>query len=174
MRLPQSPFAARDGKTGDIQEAKTRSLRRADRNLYVSGFVEGEVLALASDMSAVIAGKGYDGDGFRAQINGRGAKPVVRNKSNHVRTYRSNKKAYRGRNVIERCCWRLKDFRRITTRHDKLARNCLFAVRLAALVVYWLNQVWTLGLREGMEERGRCHDCAQHTGRHHWDRSWKW
>jgi transposase len=98
-----------------------------------------DVLALAPDMSAVIADKGYDGDGFRAQISHRGAKPVIPNKSNRVALYRFNKKAYRGRNVIERCFCRLKDFRRIATRYDKLARNFLSAVQLAALIAYWLN-----------------------------------
>ncbi|MGY4498418.1 transposase [Bradyrhizobium sp. GM24.11] len=48
-------------------------------------------------------------------------------------------RAYKGRNVIERCFCRLKDFRRIATRYDKLARNFLAAVHLAALVAYWLN-----------------------------------
>ncbi|HEY3776424.1 MAG TPA: transposase, partial [Rhizomicrobium sp.] len=41
--------------------------------------------------------------------------------------------------VIERCFCRLKDFRRIATRYDKLARNFLSAVHLAAIVAYWLN-----------------------------------
>jgi transposase len=90
-------------------------------------------------MSALIADKGYDGDGFRAQISERGAKPVIPNKSNRVRHHRFDKKAYRGRNVIERCFCRLKDFRRIATRYDKLARNYLSAVHLAALIAYWLN-----------------------------------
>lgn len=33
---------------------------------------------------------------------------------------------------------RLKDFRRIATRYDKLAANFLAAVHLAAIVSYWL------------------------------------
>lgn len=33
---------------------------------------------------------------------------------------------------------RLKDFRRIATRYDKLARNFLSAVSLAAAVAFWL------------------------------------
>jgi transposase len=33
---------------------------------------------------------------------------------------------------------RLKDFRRIATRYDRLARNYLAAVCLAAIVSYWL------------------------------------
>ena len=83
--------------------------------------------------------KGYDGDDFRGEIVRRGAKPVIPNKSNRVVIHRFNKRAYKGRNVIERCFCRLKDFRRIATRYDKLARNFLAAVHLAALVAYWLN-----------------------------------
>ncbi|WP_430642593.1 transposase [Bradyrhizobium paxllaeri] len=43
---------------------------------------------------------------------------------------------YKSRNVIERCFCRLKDFRRVATRYDKLARNFLAAVHLAAIAAY--------------------------------------
>jgi transposase len=33
---------------------------------------------------------------------------------------------------------RLKDFRRIATRYDRLSRNFLGAVYLAAIISYWL------------------------------------
>ena len=33
---------------------------------------------------------------------------------------------------------RLKDFRRVATRYDKLARNLLSAVHFAAAVAFWL------------------------------------
>ncbi|WP_461319580.1 IS5 family transposase [Bradyrhizobium barranii] len=98
-----------------------------------------DVLALAPPMSVLLADKGYDGDKLRGEIIRRGAKPVIPNKSNRVVIHRFNKRAYKGRNVIERCFGRLKDFRRIATRYDKLARNFLAAVHLAALVAYWLN-----------------------------------
>jgi transposase len=98
-----------------------------------------DVLALAPPMSALLADKEYDGDNLRGEIVRRGAKPVIPNKSNRVVIHRFNKRAYKGRNVIERCFCRLKDFRRIATRFDKLARNFLAAVHLAALVAYWLN-----------------------------------
>src|ERR1700736_3515760 len=97
------------------------------------------LLALAPPMSSLIADKGYDGDDFRADIVNRGAKPVIPNKSNRIALHRFNKRAYKGRNVIERCFCRLKDFRRIATRYDKLARNFLAAVQLAAIVAYWIN-----------------------------------
>jgi len=97
------------------------------------------LLAAASPTRALIADKGYDGDAFRAEIVRRGAKPVIPNKSNRVAPHPFSKRAYRGRNVIERCFCRLKDFRRVATRYDKLARNFLASVHLAALVAYWLN-----------------------------------
>ena len=45
---------------------------------------------------------------------------------------------YRDRNAIERMFGRIKDFRRIATRYDKLARNCPAAVCLVATICYWL------------------------------------
>ena len=45
---------------------------------------------------------------------------------------------YRDRNATERVFCRLKDFRRIATRYDKLANNFLAAVQIAAIVSYWL------------------------------------
>ena len=40
---------------------------------------------------------------------------------------------------------RLKDFRRVATRYDKLARNYLAGVFIAATIAYWLNRIRTLG-----------------------------
>ena len=50
-----------------------------------------------------------------------------------------NREAYRQRNLIERMFARLKDFRRVATRYDKLARNFLAGVLLAAILIWWLN-----------------------------------
>jgi len=43
--------------------------------------------------------------------------------------------AYKGRNVIERCINRLKDFRAVATRYDKRGRNYLAGVLLAAIIL---------------------------------------
>ena len=45
---------------------------------------------------------------------------------------------YRDRHLIENAFCRLKDFRRIATRYDKLAANFLSAVALAALLAFSL------------------------------------
>lgn len=44
----------------------------------------------------------------------------------------------RDRNAIERMLCRLKNFRRVATRYDRLAINYVAAVLIAATVVYWL------------------------------------
>jgi putative transposase len=45
--------------------------------------------------------------------------------------------AYFERNRIERAFCRLKDWRRIATRYDKLAINFASAVASAAIVIWW-------------------------------------
>lgn len=48
-----------------------------------------------------------------------------------------NKRRYRERWRIEATFNRLKDFRRIATRYDKLARNYASALALAAVIAFW-------------------------------------
>ena len=54
-------------------------------------------------------------------------------KSNRKKRIRHDKSAYKNRNVIERCFGRLKDFRRIATRYDKLAGNFFSALCLVSV-----------------------------------------
>ncbi len=53
----------------------------------------------------------------------RGTKPVVPNKSNRKQPFSFDRKSYKQRHRIENAFCRLKDFRRIATRYDRLARN---------------------------------------------------
>ncbi len=71
----------------------------------------------------VLADKGYDGSRTIKAIALSGAKPVVprRKTTASWRTFDAN--LYKDRNAIERFFSKIKHFRRIATRYDKLARN---------------------------------------------------
>jgi transposase len=84
------------------------------------------------------ADKGYDSDAIRRQIEAKGTAPNIPPKANRVWKPCFSPVLYRGRNAIERMFCRLKDFRRVATRYDRLATNYLAAVCLAAAVSYWL------------------------------------
>ena len=82
--------------------------------------------------------KGYDSNAIRHQIEAAGSVPNIPPKSNRKWKNCFSPHLYRDRNAIERMFGRLKDFRRIATRYDRLATNYFAAVCLAAIVSYWL------------------------------------
>ena len=63
----------------------------------------------------------YDGNGFRETLSERGTKPVIPNHPTRKQLFSFNKRLYRLRWRIEGAFNRLKDFRRVATRYDKLA-----------------------------------------------------
>jgi transposase len=86
----------------------------------------------------MLGDKAYDSAELREELHERGTKPVIPNRSNRKRPFSFNKRLYKLRWQIEGAFNRLKDFRRIATRYDKLARNYLASVCLAAALVWWL------------------------------------
>ena len=90
------------------------------------------------DVPILNGDKGYDSDAIRRQVEERGAMPNIPPKANRCWKNCFSPFLYRDRNAIERMFCRLKDFRRIATRYDRLATNYLAAVCLAATVCYWL------------------------------------
>ena len=86
---------------------------------------------------AVIADKGYDADHFVAKIEAAGAQAVIPPRSNRLALRNFDRHLYRDRNLIERFFARIKHFRRIATRYDKLALSFLSFVHLACTFV-WL------------------------------------
>jgi transposase len=95
-------------------------------------------VSLIPGVTQLLADKGYDTDAFRAFLKANDIKAVIPGKSNRKKRIRHDKDAYKGRNVVERCFCRLKDFRRIATRYDKLARNFFSALCFVATLAYWL------------------------------------
>ena len=82
--------------------------------------------------------RGYYGRAVIAALQADGATAHIPSQSN-VRIVRSvDRELYRNRNLIERFFNRLKHFRGIATRYNKLARNFLAAVLLASARI-WLK-----------------------------------
>ncbi len=86
----------------------------------------------------MLADKAYDTDAIRRAIEAHGAVPNIPPRAHRTWKNCFSPALYRGRNAIERMFGRLKDFRRIATRYDRLATNYLAAIALAATVCYWL------------------------------------
>ena len=80
----------------------------------------------------VVADRGYDADALLELIRAAGAKPHIPSTSQRLVHRSVNRRIYRQRNLVERFFNKLKHFRRIATRFDKLARNFLAAVALAS------------------------------------------
>ena len=96
-----------------------------------------ELINAVKDPGAVIADKGYDADALVEDIKRIGAEPIIppRRNRNAPRTW--DKDRYRARHLVENLFARLKQFRRLATRYDKLARHFAAFVVIASLFV-WL------------------------------------
>lgn len=96
------------------------------------------LLERAGRMRYLLGDKGYDADRLRRLARDVGAIPVIPGRRNRKRTIRYDKQRYAGRHLIENAFCRLKDFRRVATRYDKLGANFLSGVALATAVAFWL------------------------------------
>ena len=84
---------------------------------------------------AVIADKGYDADHLREAVQATEAQPVIPPKSNRKTKIDYDKALYKERNLVERFFNKLKQFRRVATRYDKLLANYRRFVLLAAIAI---------------------------------------
>lgn len=97
------------------------------------------LIEAAGRFDRLIADKGYDTNAIRDLVERRGALAVIPSTASRRAAIPYDRDAYRARNLIERLWCRLKDWRRIATRYDKLARNFLSGALIAAMVIYWCN-----------------------------------
>lgn len=93
----------------------------------------------AGPFRRLLADRGYDADHFRKLLAKRGAEAVIPSTRSRRAPIPHDAIAYKDRNRVERMWCRLKDFRRVATRYDKLARNYLSGVFIAATCAYWCN-----------------------------------
>jgi transposase len=91
-----------------------------------------EPLLENTDPQACIADKAYDADAFIDTLTARNIIAVIPPKANRNTKRDCDFALYRERNLVERFFNKLKHFRAIATRYDKLARNFLAAIQLVA------------------------------------------
>lgn len=85
----------------------------------------------------MLADEAYGSNAIRDQIERQGAMPNISSKANRRWKSGFSRTLYKGRNAVERMFCRLKDYRCIATRYDKLATNFLGAIYHVAAVT-WL------------------------------------
>ena len=86
----------------------------------------------------LIADKAYDADKLRNWLKVHKIKAVIPSNATRNKPYPLDRAAYRRRNVIERMFGKLKNWRRIATRYDRLAQNYLAALALVSIVIAWI------------------------------------
>jgi len=92
-----------------------------------------EVLA-EMERGQLVGDKGYDSDELRQWLRNRSIQPCIPPRSNRLRPEPYSKAAYRKRHHIENFFEKLKRFRRVATRYDKLAVTFFGFVCLAAVL----------------------------------------
>ncbi len=90
------------------------------------------------EAKAILADKGYDADYVVKASEFMMAEVVIPSKSNRKNPRNFDKVLYRERNLIERMCNKIKNFRRVETRYDKTA-SAYLAFVLVAGICLWLR-----------------------------------
>jgi len=88
-----------------------------------------------ADPGALLADKAYDADALIGSLNQRAINPVIPPKANRKVKRDCDFALYCERNLIERFFNKIKHYRAVATRYDKLARNFLAAVQLVAAII---------------------------------------
>jgi transposase len=89
----------------------------------------------ACPVEFVVADKAYDSDDIRETLVDRDIAPVIPSTANRAEPIEYDTEMYRQRNQVERLIGKLKQFRRVATRYEKLARTFLAIFHLTAAFV---------------------------------------
>jgi putative transposase len=99
-------------------------------------------MAFAYDLIAdftpkvVIADRAYDADRFHDAILNKGARPVIPPRRHRRNPHAYDAVLYKERNRVERFFGKLKQFRRVATRYDKLLQNFMGFAMIAAILIW--------------------------------------
>ncbi len=91
-------------------------------------------MALPDEARCLVMDKAYEGDETRQLVEDLGLEPVVPPKANRVSPWDYDRVLYKRRNEVERLFRRLKRFRRVSTRFDKLDVVFTFFIYFALII----------------------------------------
>lgn len=97
-----------------------------------------QAASLLEEVEAFPADKAYDADALIEVLTDRSITAVIPSKANRLVQRDTDFALYRERNLVERFFCKLKGFRAIATRYDKLAKTFLAAIQLVC-IVSWFN-----------------------------------
>ena len=98
-----------------------------------------QLIEVVEEAEYFIADKGYDSDAIRDKAKEAGMKPVIPRRSNSEKPNPEfDSHIYRLRHLVENLFARLKHFRSITTRFEKLSRNFKAMMYIACSFI-WLK-----------------------------------
>ncbi len=84
----------------------------------------------------VVADKGYDADALVMDLRERSMEPVIPPRRNRLEQRDYDRHVYKDRNLVERFFCRIKHFRRIATRYEKLTVN------FSSLLAFVCSLIW--------------------------------
>ena len=99
---------------------------------------QAEALLPPGPIEYVIADKGYDAEAFVQVVRERGAIPVIPPRSNRKTPREYDAHLYKERHLVECFINKIKHYRRIFSRYDKLARTYLGFLHFVSTLI-WLR-----------------------------------
>jgi transposase len=103
----------------------------------VSEYSQSQALIEGFACRAILADKGYDSNAFVEAIELIGAEAVIPARKHRLELRTLDRHLYKERNLVERFFQKLKQYRRIATRYERLARNYQSMLSLVSVVI-WL------------------------------------
>ena len=116
-----------------------------------------QAAATLGTIDEVVGDKAFDGEPQRNACKKHGAKAVIPPRANRVNPEPFDKKAYRERNRIERLFAKLKEFRRLATRYEKLKVTFLGWLRLALGFIRLRAKVKAIQTKSTNQDIGNVH-----------------